>query len=145
MLSEYPYKFHDVDWLSAATDIMDIRRKVFVVEQRFDEAVVFDEHDSQSFHVLVTDDFGIPVGCGRLVPDGHIGKIGVLINHRAHGIGSGILSKLIDIAKKNRIFNLNLSTETELTGFYDHLKFHAVGPVYMKQGVPYQRMTKRIS
>jgi len=139
------YQFDTVKWLAAAADIMEIRKKVFVVEQRFDKEVLCDQFDHNCYHVLVRDRRGECVGCGRLIPDGRIGKIAVLINHRGNGIGSGILRKLIKIAQRKQIANLALNAETELTAFYDQQKFHADGPVYMKQGVPYQRMIKRLA
>ena len=139
------YRYNTVKWLAAAGEIMEIRKKVFVVEQRFDKEVLCDQFDHNCYHVLVADRRGHSVGCGRLVPDGRIGKIAVLINHRGHGIGSHVLGHLIKIAEHKHIHNLTLNAETDLTGFYDQQKFHADGPVYMKQGVPYQRMIKRLA
>lgn len=145
MFKNYQYQYNQVDWLTAAGEIMEIRQKVFVIEQRFDKEVVCDGHDQDCFHILVSDQKGGSVGCGRLVGDGKIGKIAVLINHRGHGIGTNILASLINIAEIRHIDNLILNAEKELTPFYDQQEFHADGPVYMKSGVPYQRMSKRLA
>ncbi|MET1253752.1 GNAT family N-acetyltransferase [Aliikangiella maris] len=139
------FKFQRVSWQSAANDIMEIRKKVFVIEQRFPKEVVCDQFDNSSYHLLVTDAEDTPVGCGRLIPNGRVGKIAVLINHRGHGVGTQILNHLINIAQENNIQNLTLNAETDLVHFYDQQQFHIDGPVYMKKGVPFHRMTKKLA
>lgn len=134
------FKFIQVDWITAADEIMQIREKVFIVEQRFDKETLLDHQDSDSFHLLVRDSQGRAVGCGRLNQKGRIGRIAVMIDQRGLGIGTMLLRKLIQIAEKSKIHTLTLNTETQLTHFYDQQKFHVDGPVYMKQGVPFQRM-----
>ncbi len=145
MSSLKSYEFTQVEWLKSAKDIMNIREKVFVVEQRFDRSILVDEHDISSFHVLVTNAKGKAVACGRLNSIGKIGRIAVKINHRGNGLGTLLLNKLIKIAEEQQIKNVCLNTETDLTDFYNQQKFHTEGPVYMKQGVPFQRMSKRLA
>lgn len=139
------YVFSQVEWKVAAKDIMKIREKVFIIEQRFDENYLVDAHDADSFHLLVTNSKGKAVACGRLSYMGKIGRIAVKINHRGNGLGTMLLNKLIKIAEEHQIKNVCLNTETELSGFYNQQKFHSDGPVYMKQGVPFQRMSKRLA
>jgi len=139
------YQFLQVNWLSESDEIMRIREKVFIVEQRFGKETLIDHQDSGSFHLLVSDDKGRSVACGRLTQRGRIGRIAVMIDHRGSGIGTMMLNKLIKIAEKQKINTLSLNTETELTSFYDQQHFQADGPVYMKQGVPFQRMRMNLS
>jgi predicted GNAT family N-acyltransferase len=145
MASLEPYEYVQVNWLEESDQIMRIREKVFIIEQRFSKETLIDHLDSDSFHLLVKNSKGKSVACGRLNKRGRIGRIAVMIDHRGAGIGTMILNKLIKIAEKNKIRNLTLNTETELTHFYDQQKFYVDGPVYMKQGVPFQRMIMRLS
>ncbi|TQV84439.1 GNAT family N-acetyltransferase [Aliikangiella coralliicola] len=137
--------FKEVDWSTAAGDIMEIRKRVFVIEQRFEKEILCDNRDDNSYHILVTNNNKEPIACGRLCPNGRIGRIAVLMNYRGKGIGTMVLAKLIKIAEKSSIPSLSLNVETDLSPFYDQQKFYADGPVYMKQGVPHQRMTKRLA
>jgi len=139
------FQFNQVDWATAATEIMQIRQKVFIIEQHFGKKILSDKHDANCFHILVTDKSSTPVACGRLNLNGQIGHIAVLMDQRREGIGTMLLSKLIRIAQCNRIYNISLNAETELSHFYSLQKFQADGPVYMKQGIPFQRMTKQLA
>ena len=38
----------------------------------------WDEHDPRSRHVIAAAADGTPIGTGRLLPDGHIGRMAVL-------------------------------------------------------------------
>lgn len=139
------FKFINVEWNNAANDILEIRNKVLVIEHHLLENDIHDQFDVKSKHLLVKDPSGKPVACGRLAPNGHIGKIAVLMDNRNKGIGTLLLSKLIKIAKKSKITILSLNSETALIDFYHQQKFNVEGPVYMKQGVPYQHMIKSLA
>ncbi|TQV77131.1 GNAT family N-acetyltransferase [Aliikangiella marina] len=145
MSGKIKYHYDKVSWLNAADEIMEVRRKVFVIEQRFSKEIVCDHVDHKCFHILVRDQDNQPIGCGRLSPTGRVSKIAVTINHRGYGVGSEILSELIHLAKQSHINNLTLNAETDLTHFYFQKKFSVDGPVYMKQGVPHQRLVKRLA
>ena len=139
------YQFHRVEWQLAASQIMDIRLKVFVVEQRLAKEVICDAYEHRAIHLLVTEKNGPPIACGRLTEYGRLGRIAVLIGHRNCGIGTHILRRLIDIAQAEGMTNVSLNTETDLLEFYNHEHFDIDGPVYMKQGIPYQRMSLKIA
>lgn len=138
------FKFEEVDWIETSEEIKTVRQKVFIVEQHFETRMIEDHHDNYCHHILVRNRQNKVVACGRLNPDGRIGRIAVLMNYRCRGIGTAILDKLIAIAQQTQIPSLSLNAETELSQFYNQQKFRPVGPVFMKQGVPYQRMSKRL-
>ncbi|MGX5174163.1 GNAT family N-acetyltransferase [Aliikangiella sp. IMCC44653] len=143
-MAKSDYRFAQVSWATSANEILEVRKKVFVVEQRFDKEVLCDCFDNDCYHILAYKGDEI-IACGRLTPDGRVSKIAVLINHRGSGVGSSILTQLITLAKKLKIKNLTLNAETDLVHFYDQQSFEVDGPVYMKQGIPYQRMRKYLA
>ena len=65
-------------WSDAATALRRIRYDVFVVEQRVPEVLEWDAADAPSIHALAEDAVGVPIGCARLLQDGHIGRVAVV-------------------------------------------------------------------
>ena len=86
------FTYNVTTWWSAATKILDIRRKIFIIEQQFKKTSLCDQYESDSYHALVYDHQGNNIACGRLTSDGLIGRVAVLVNYKRQGIGSNILS-----------------------------------------------------
>ena len=78
-------------WAHEAEKLRAVRIAVFVVEQNIPEELEWDEHDAASVHALAEDRDGVPIGCGRLLPDGHIGRMAVLSDWRGQGVGAALL------------------------------------------------------
>jgi len=86
-------------WEQARAAASRIRYAVFVEEQGVPVEIELDEHDAVCIHALAFDG-GAAVGTGRLLPDGHIGRMAVLREFRGRGVGSAILAKLIEAAAR---------------------------------------------
>ena len=71
--------FSEVTWSEACDEIIEVRQKVFVIEQHFREQPLFDHKDEDSFHVIARNDVGAVVGSGRITARGRLGKIGVVM------------------------------------------------------------------
>jgi predicted GNAT family N-acyltransferase len=65
------------DWTCDATALREVRYEVFVVEQHVPESLEWDGIDAQCVHALALDAGGNVIGCGRLLPDGHVGRMAV--------------------------------------------------------------------
>ena len=78
--------------------ILSIRFDVFVKEQGVDPSLEIDGQDPDCLHAIAYID-GKAVGTGRLLPDGHIGRMAVLTDYRSRGIGSAIFRALIKAAR----------------------------------------------
>ena len=63
-------------WSELQPWVQPIRIEVFVDEQGIDPALEWDEWDALSLHCLARLE-GVPVATGRLLPDGHIGRMAV--------------------------------------------------------------------
>jgi predicted GNAT family N-acyltransferase len=128
-----------LDWESARAQASRIRLAVFVEEQRVPAEIEMDEHDAASVHALAYLD-GAAVGTGRLLPDGHIGRMAVLKAQRGRGVGAAILVRLIEEARRRGMRAAVLSAQTHALGFYRKHGFEARGAVYMEAGIPHQEM-----
>jgi predicted GNAT family N-acyltransferase len=128
-----------LDWERARTEASRIRTEVFVREQRVPAAIEMDEHDAACLHALAYVD-GKAVGTGRLLPDGHIGRMAVLRESRSLGVGRAILERLIAEARRRGIREVRLSAQTHALGFYARHGFVAVGAVFEEAGIPHQEM-----
>ena len=62
----------------------------------------WDGIDADCRHALAEDAAGRPIGCGRLLPDGHIGRMAVLRDWRGRGVGAALLARLIAEARARR-------------------------------------------
>ncbi|NIO43716.1 MAG: GNAT family N-acetyltransferase, partial [Burkholderiales bacterium] len=78
-------------------------------------------------HVIAYTDQCEPVATGRLLPDGHIGRIAVLRAWRGRGVGSQVLEALITIAQARGIANCVLNAQTHALAFYERHGFVAEG------------------
>ena len=129
-------------WAELAAQAAPIRFEVFVEEQRVPAEMELDEFDALSCHALALVD-GRPVGTGRLLPDGHIGRMAVVVGWRGRGVGAVLLQALIDEAGRRGMAQLALSAQTHALGFYRRFGFLPEGEVYEEAGLPHQVMTRR--
>ena len=129
-------------WAELAAEAAPIRFEVFVEEQKVPAEMELDEFDALSCHALALVD-GQPVGTGRLLADGHIGRMAVLAGWRGQGVGAALLQALIDEAGRRGMAQLALSAQTHALGFYTRFGFVPEGEVYDEAGLPHQVMTRR--
>jgi predicted GNAT family N-acyltransferase len=87
------------NWAQDAAALQFVRRTVFIDEQRVPENLEWDEIDAQCVHALARDGAGTPIGCARLLPDGHIGRVAVLVHWRGRGVGDALMTCLIAQAR----------------------------------------------
>ena len=132
------------DWASDEASLRDIRRLVFMVEQGVAEELEWDGIDHECRHALAEDAEGRPIGCARLLPDGHIGRVAVLANWRGRGIGDALLVRLIELARELGHRRVVLNAQTHALAFYARHGFIAYGPEYDDAGIPHRAMERSI-
>jgi predicted GNAT family N-acyltransferase len=130
-----------VDWHQAGTPLAAIRKTVFVNEQKVPEALEWDGLDPDCVHVLATAANGMPIGTGRLLPDGHIGRMAVLKGWRGRGVGGAVLAALIVAAREAGHAQAQLNAQVHALGFYARYGFVAEGAVFDDAGIPHRAMT----
>ena len=77
--------------------IKQVRENVFTKEQGVPVDIEIDGLDTDASHVLVFDSEEV-IGTGRMLLDGHIGRIAVEKQYRGRGIGKIIINELVRVA-----------------------------------------------
>ena len=131
-------------WPQDQAAIFLIRETVFVHEQSVSPELEWDGLDADSHHVLAIDANNIAVGTGRLLANGHIGRMAVLVDYRQLGIGSRLLLTLIDHAKKQSLTEVWLNAQVHASGFYLQHGFMTEGEEFLDAGIPHLKMRKII-
>ena len=132
-----------LDWERARGQAAPIRFAVFVEEQGVPFEIELDEYDPVSIHALAFDGEKA-VGTGRLLPDGHIGRMAVLKEWRKRGIGGLLLKRLIDAAKARGDGQVALSAQVGALAFYRAHGFEPEGDEYMEAGIRHQAMKRTL-
>ena len=136
------FLIHETDWAHDAERLGAIRRAVFIDEQGVPEALEWDADDADALHLLATRADGAAIGCARLLPDGHIGRMAVLPGWRGRGVGRALLAAAINLARTQGHATLRLSAQTHAAGFYAGAGFAAVGDPYEEANIPHIAMQK---
>lgn len=131
-------------WSEAREAVSPVRFAVFVGEQGVPAEIELDEHDAASVHAVARDAAGTVVGTGRLLPDGHVGRMAVLAAWRSRGVGGRILQALLDEARRRGLAEAVLSAQVKATDFYLRHGFTAEGEVYEEAGILHRRMRRRL-
>ncbi len=127
------------DWSVDREILKAVREEVFIREQGVPANMEWDELDAQSRHVVAMAD-GLAIGTGRLLPDGHIGRMAVLREWRGQGAGSALLTSLLEIARGRSMWRVRLNAQVQALPFYLRHGFQAQGEEFAEAGIPHRRM-----
>ena len=125
------------DWESVRDDAQRLRTEVFVIEQGVPIELEWDESDEVSIHAVVYGEDNQPIATGRLLPDGHIGRMAVQKALRGTGIGRFLLTSLLREAQRLGHTTLVLHAQTYAVGFYLRHGFQPEGSEFMEAGIPH--------
>ena len=125
------------DWQGLRCWAEPLRFAVFVEEQNVPAEIELDSFDALSVHAVAFDANGEAIGTGRLLPDGHIGRMAVAKPARGSGVGSALLRALMDEARRRGHAQAVLSAQTHATGFYCRHGYSAYGDEYDDAGIPH--------
>jgi len=129
-----------VSWNDAESSLRSIRHAVFVIEQHVPEALEWDEADHQSIHALAEDDSGAPIGCGRLLPTGYIGRMAVVEPWRKRGVGAALLRRLVELARTDGHGEVRLHAQIDAVPVYARCGFTPVGETFVEVDIVHQTM-----
>jgi len=115
------------DWESMRARAVPVRYTVFVEEQKVPAEIELDEFDASSLHALAFGADGRVLGTGRLLPDGHIGRMAVLRQARGAGVGSALLDFVERKARTEGVRKLVIDSSMTAVSFYERKGYRSTG------------------
>ncbi|GJI93713.1 acetyltransferase [Duganella caerulea] len=128
------------DWTALNADAKLIRFEVFVEEQKVPAELEMDHMDAVCLHAVAYDAAGTPVGTGRLLPDGHIGRMAVRQFARGSGVGGALLQVLMAQARARGDQQVALSAQSHAAPFYERHGFAIDGDEFFEAGIAHINM-----
>ena len=144
MTTPLPFAVRICRWADAADALRRIRYDVFVIEQQVPEVLEWDEADADSMHALASDAAGEPIGCARLLRDGHIGRVAVVRAWRERGVGTALMLELIAAARSRGDAEVIVNAQVSAMPFYERHGFIASGDVFEEVGIAHRVMTRAL-
>ena len=133
-----------MSWEQAQPVAGPLRFAIFVGEQNVPSGIELDDQDASCVHAVAFDVDNKPIGTGRLLPDGVIGRMAVIKEWRRRGIGAEILKALIAEARKRGHPEVVISAQLQAAEFYREQGFVAEGKVYEEAGILHQKMRLKL-
>jgi predicted GNAT family N-acyltransferase len=130
-------------------DAVNLRFSVFYKEFDLDINVIYDSDESISIHLAAVAE-GKVKGFGRLSINGstaRISQMAVSRNMRGRGIGSSIMTILIDRSKKEGCRLISLNSRLDAVSFYRRFGFEKAGDEFPseKTGLTHIRMERKLN
>jgi predicted GNAT family N-acyltransferase len=122
-----------------------IRFEVFVEEQQVPIAEELDAMDAECLHALAFSHQGVAVATGRLLPDGHIGRMAVRLSERKKGVGAAVLQALVEAALERGFKEVVLGAQLHAKGFYLKQGFVEFGEVFLDANIEHVMMRKELN
>jgi len=129
-----------VDWMTHKEALQAIRGAVFIEEQGVPKEIEWDGEDDVSHHFMAINEAGQRVGCGRLLPNGRIGRMAVLPEYRGQGIGRQILDAAVARASELGFRRVTLHAQLAVVDFYRKAGFLPEGDEFSEAGIQHQAM-----
>ena len=136
-----PFTVSLVSWHDGEPLLRALREAVFMQEQGVPEELEWDGLDEDCRHALALSLNGEAIGCGRILANGHIGRIAVLPTWRGQHVGTAILEALLDEARARGLAQVDVAAQTQALSFYHSLDFVEQGEEFMDAGMPHIKMT----
>lgn len=139
-MSNRTFSTRQARWRQDRASLMQVRHKVFVDEQGVPAEIEMDKADAHAIHLLAEDSAGNPIGTLRLLSNGQIGRMAVLKAWRGNGVGSALMTTILNHPAAISGPPPFLNAQTQAIPFYQYHGFIPVGEVFMEAGIPHRRM-----
>jgi len=132
---------------AAPPEAREIRRRVFVEEQRVAPDEEWDAHDEAGSGTLhfVARDGERALGCARLRSvegAGKIERVAVLGEARERGLGRALMEAAETAAWRRGAERLLIHAQTQGIPFYERIGWRALGPEFVEAGIAHREMEK---
>ena len=121
--------------------ILDIRKIVFIEEQKVPKEVEIDEYEKEATYFIAYLK-SEPVGCARIryKDFAKLERIAVVKKYRKQGIGTKITNYLIDYCHKKNIYDIHINSQLYVVDFYEKIGFKKVGEIFYEAGIKHVEM-----
>ncbi len=137
------------DWQALGAPAGELRRVVFIEEQRIPKELEWDEHDALAMHAVARNKLGQVIGTGRLLPaeDGlaRIGRMAVHRTVRGGGHGAAVLGALENAARARGDREVSLHAQRSAERFYARLGYVPHGEPFDEAGIAHIEMRRLLS
>lgn len=134
------FTIEQCEWRQCEGALRQIREIVFIREQSVPVDLEWDGEDVNAIHLLAIADSAESIGCVRILSDGHIGRMAVLLPWRGQGIGQALLRLAIAVVRDSGCTEAILDAQTHAISFYEREGFVAEGAEFMDAGIPHRHM-----
>ena len=127
-------------------DAFEVRKCVFVDEQKIPMEIELDQFEDSAKHVIGYYE-GKPVAAGRMrIVDNFakLERICVIKSYRKYGMGRLIIEKLEKLAKGDDMNQAKLHSQIQAVKFYEELGYKKVSDVFMEDNIPHVIMMKSL-
>lgn len=128
---------------------LDIRREVFVQEQRVPLKLEIDDDEGNCIHFVLYTQAQIPTATLRILPakDNQsvlIQRVATLKAHRGKGYAAQLLTAALEYLKSQNVEQVELHAQLQAIPFYQKLGFQTYGPKFLDANIPHLTMKKII-
>lgn len=127
------------NWAEDCDELIRLRSRVFVEEQKVPVSLEIDGRDTECQHVKALAN-NIFIGTGRLLPNGVIGRMCVLGEYRNQGVGAMMLKNLVQQARDIGHQSVLLNSQSKAIPFYRKFGFVTDSDEFEEAGIPHRRM-----
>ncbi|MGK0460128.1 MAG: putative GNAT family N-acyltransferase [Candidatus Azotimanducaceae bacterium] len=138
------FNLREASWVQDKNVLSNLRRLVFIVEQKVPQEEEWDGQDEDAWHWLATDNEDRPIGTARLLRSGQIGRMAVLDNYRGLKVGQAMLEHAVEKARRLGFTDVYLNAQSHALGFYVKAGFASVGEEFMEAGIAHFRMEQKL-
>jgi predicted GNAT family N-acyltransferase len=135
-----PFTVSLVSWHDGEPLLKAVREEVFMREQGVPAELEWDGLDESCRHALALSHQGDAIGCGRMLANGHIGRIAVLPQWRKQKVGTAIMEALLAFASTQGYKRVDVDAQTYAVPFYRQFEFVEKGKTFMDAGLPHIKM-----
>ncbi|MDB4107572.1 GNAT family N-acetyltransferase [Bacteroidia bacterium] len=128
---------HDANSLA---EVFQVRKEVFVIEQKVSERGEYDEHETSSTHLAAVFDGGTVGACRfRNTEKGiKLERFAVLKKHRDKGVGAALLQAALHKVDLSQYIYLH--AQIQVVDFYLKHGFRKVGDIFEEAGIKHYKM-----
>ena len=140
-------------WAELGVDASQVRREVFVEEQKIPEELESDpaDADADTVHAVAYNRMGTPLATGRYLPYAagpagvvKVGRMAVTRVLRGAGVGRDVLLALMEAARQGGQQEVVLHAQRSAEAFYARMGYAVRGEPFEEAGIAHIEMHKRL-